>query len=407
MAHEERYARPDQKPEETVHGEEEAPRTEHLSVGDIQRYTEELKAKVQAAQLQKEKDIEQKLTDRETLIAESRGNDALLNTAEEGLEYFTSVQELGLLTDPDDLRKLEDLKVLVDSLKEQSGEIEKKITAIAGQPEIFSKLYDAAEKKNRESDVQKEVERAHAEFDPQVDKLAHDIQNWGREKELILRLKDTQDTAQRSARQEINKIFDNARNTLKEGSPLKSVLNGISRKSNSPEEMKDLLVSARKSLGMFKGREKATIDFILSRVQEFEAWSKANKGLVAEEGGFQKVMDAESGMQEQFRTIILKAWEAQDKINELTGKDNEYNTLPRALQKRLDDALDKFAKIFVGYQGRQMQRDEYPGRTEAIRGNPVNRQIFDIWENIKGEGSTSPFGPTLVTNNPRKTRELE
>lgn len=401
MVHEERHSRPDQNPEETIPGGEGSPRAEDLSVGDIQRYTAELKVKVQAAQLQEEKDMEQKLTDRETLIAESRKNDELLKTAEEGLEYFTSVQELGLLRDPNDLQKLEELKILVDSLKNQQGEIDSKVAAITGQPEIYDKLLDAAEKRDREIAFQKEFERAQAELDPEIDKLARDIQNWAKEKEVRLRQKDIQDTAQRSIYGKIHELFGSARNMLKEGSSLRGVLSDISRKSSSPEEMKNLLAEARKSLGMFKGKEKAAVDFILSRVQEFEAWSKANEGLASEEQALQRMMDAEAGMQEQFKTIILKAWEAQNKINEFTDKDSEYRTLPYALKKRLDDALDKFAHI-VGYT-EERRRDEYPGRMEAIRGNPVNRQLFDIWESIERQAG----GFTLINKNPRQARDRE
>lgn len=65
-----------------------------LSVEDIKKYTEELKKKVELAKAQVGWNVEKKVRDRETLIAEARTNDMLFQPAQEALEYFTAMRDL-------------------------------------------------------------------------------------------------------------------------------------------------------------------------------------------------------------------------------------------------------------------------------------------------------------------------
>src|SRR3989338_930547 len=143
-----------------------------LSVGDIKKQTEDLMAKVEAAKAQREKDVEQKLTNIETLIGEEKRSEELLATAQETLEYFTSMQELGELKDHADIKKLEKFKTLVASLEKQRLEIYKKVNFIESRPEVLKKLYNAAKQEDVERTVKKEIEQVCEQLNPQIDKLA-------------------------------------------------------------------------------------------------------------------------------------------------------------------------------------------------------------------------------------------
>src|SRR3989338_11316623 len=142
-----------------------------LSVGDIKKQTEDLMAKVEAAKAQREKDVEQKLTDIETLIGEEKRSEELLATAQETLEYFTSMQELGELKDHADIKKLEKFKTLVASLEKQRLEIDKKVDLIESGPEVLEKLYDVATQENVQKTEKKKFEEASKQLNPQIKQL--------------------------------------------------------------------------------------------------------------------------------------------------------------------------------------------------------------------------------------------
>ena len=156
-----------------------------LSVGDIKKQAEDLRAKVEAAKAQREKDVEQKLTDRETLIAEAKRNEELLATVQETLEYFTSMQEFGELKDHADIKKLEEFKTLVASLEKQRLEIDKKVDLIESGPEVLEKLYDVATQENVQRTVKKEFEEASKQLNPQIDQLAKSIKDLAEKKDSL------------------------------------------------------------------------------------------------------------------------------------------------------------------------------------------------------------------------------
>ena len=372
-------------------------REQVLSVGDIKNLAEDLKARVEAAKAQREKDVEQKLTDREVLIAEARRNGELLQTTQETLEYFTSTQELGELKDPADVKKLEEIKTLVASLEKQRLEIDKKITVIESRPEIVEKLYDAAKKEDVERTVSKESEKTHEQLDPQIDQLGKSIKSLAEKKDSLWRQKERQKKEVSAAWKKISDSFARAKDMLGEKSRFGYTLDEVLRQTRTPQEIQQKLSEARKELGMFKGKEKAAVDFILSRTQEFEEFNRANSSASALEQQLEAAKAEGAGLGEQFKTIILNSWEAQNKINELTGRPHS-NELPSALSFRLTHHMESFADLQRYEGGKQVGK--YKQWYDANQ-DSKNRTLYDTWENAtEGAG-----GLNLIYHNPKETKE--
>ncbi len=350
-----------------------------LSVGDIKKKVDDLKAKVEAAKVQWEKDVKQKLTDRGILIAEATRNEELLATAQEALEYFTSMQELDELKDPADVDKLEEIKTLVVSLERQRLEIVKKIGVIESRPEVLTKLYDDAKQEDVERTVEKELKQAHEQLNPQIDQLAQSIKNLAERKNSLWQQKEKQRKEVSAAREKINDLFARAKNMLGEKSQFGYTLNEVLRQALTPREIQQRLSEERKELGIFKGKEKAAVDFILSRTQEFEEYNRANSDASALEQQLEAAETEVAGLSKQFKTIILNSWEVQTEINELTGHARSSD-LPVGLWIRLTTHhMERFANIkrYEGGKRIGMYEQWYDANQD-----PKNRVLYDTLKDV-------------------------
>lgn len=363
-----------------------------LSVDGLKRVAGDLKLKVEAAKLQKEKDVEQKLSDRESLIGESRRNEELLVTAREALDYFTSMSELGQL-DKDDTKRLEELQTLVSSLENQGIEIEKKITIISDRPEILEKLKDAAQKEDVEKTVKSLIEQAHAELDPQIDQLAAEIRDLALRKAALQNSISAQETTVFDSREKIRKIFDDTITRLDSRSGFGYALREIFRNSGSAKELRQHLAEARKSLGMFKGKEKAAIDFILIRSSlELDEYGHAGERFSSLKQQQESLEGEDPNLAERLKTIMGKSWEIQEKISEL-GSFAVY--LPSNLNFRLKDHMEKFADLQRSEGGREVGKHRgWFNATQTIEG----RLLYDTWRAVeKAAGG--------IERNPNKAKQ--
>ncbi len=371
-----------------------------LSVLDIKKNTEDLRIKVEAAKAQREKDVEEKLTDRETLIAEAKTNDELLRATQETLEYFTSMRELGELKDPSDITKLEELETLLVSLEKQRLEIDKKIGLIEDSPKIVEKLYGAAKKEDVEKTITKESEKTREQLDPRIDQLGQSIKSLAEMEYYLWERKEKQEKEISATWKKITDSFTRAKNTLSEKSQFGYVLDEILRQVRTPEEIQQQISEVRKKLGMlFRGKEKAAADFILGRTQEFEEYNRALSEFSSIDKQLTAAKAEETGLVEQYKTIILSSWDAQSKINELTGN-SHANDLPLSFSFRLEHIMEKLADI-AHWEG-DKKVGKFDGWYQANR-DSKNRALFDVHENVVKKAD----GIFLVHHNPGKTKEKE
>lgn len=370
------------------------------SIEDIKKIAEDLRAKVEAIKVQREKDIERKLTEDETLIAEAMRNEELLASAQETFEYFDSIQKLGELKDPADVKKLEEIEILVISLKKQRTEIDKRIGVIESSPEILSKLYDAAKQEDVERSMKKELERAYEQFNPQIDQIAQSIKTLAERKNDLWSQRKKQEKEISIVWKKIHDdSFEHAKSILSEKSRFEDVLDKIFRQAQTPQEIQQQLSEAREELGIFKGKEKAAVDFIILRIQKFsEEYDKANSNVSALEQQIEMAKAEETDLCEQFKTVILNSWEAQNKINGLAEKPHSSSdALPINLNYRLKHHMESFADVQrYGEGGKQVGK--YRGWDTATQ-DPKNGYLYNIWKKM----TTSAGGFDFIYRNPKET----
>jgi len=373
---------------------------EDLSIEGLQKSAEALRLKVAAAQAQREKDVEQKLTDRETLIGEAQKNDEVLRTAEETLEYFTAIHKLGELKDPADIKKLAEIRDLTALLEKRRLEIDKKIDVISNQPRVLEKLYDSAKKEDLERTVEKESAKAREELNPRIDQLANSVRALSEKKDHLYDQRETVERAVSSAWKKVEEVFAKAKNMLK--SDFRSTLDRILRDNSSSERIKEQLIKAREDLGWLSGKEKAAVDFLLIKDREGGALHQHRLALTAFADSKQKLEATkaeEAGLAEQYKSIILDAWRAQDEINKLTGKEHS-NDLPNDMNHRVDYHLAKWANIKHWEGGKQVGK--YDGWHDA---NKVerNKMLSNTWDYVKNIAG----GTTLIYSHPKEPEERE
>jgi hypothetical protein len=316
----------------------------------LQREMAALKAKVEVARLQKERDAEtakqqkevetgKKVTERELLINEAKSNMELLAQAHEAQDYFVTMQELGDL-DEADTQKLEELKTLVTTLEQKRNEIDQKIEAISGTPEVLDKIQDAAARENAQRELKQLEENFHSEFDPKIDKLVADYA-------LTFRTVDDRFAEFNAPRDfaSINEKIRHMKDSVLANSKWQSAkdwvvraqIEGASRESNDGVDFYNKIVAMRNGAGMFEGKKKAILDSLLDRIKpivpEAARAEKAYRDVTEKNGKRQ-------AEQEKIKTAVKELMTETDPLNDkyegLTGKSQNFNQFAHFLLVRFN-----------------------------------------------------------------------
>jgi len=353
---------------------------EQPSAAGLKRDMEELKAKVEADRLLKEKNIKEKVSERESLIAEAESNEELLKTAQETLEYFISIQESGLL-DEADAEKLKDLQALVSKLENQRIEIKKRFDEISSQPEILGKLQDAAGREDVEKTVKNLTEQKKTELNPEIDALAEEIYKLAHRRDVSAGVLKLQESAVSGAWDKVKGVVKEAKAKLGNKSQFGDVLDEILEGSPTPEELYKGLASARKKLGLFQGKEKSAIDFILSHEGLFNKYYSEKQNLKLLKQQDEQESREVDGIAERYKAVILDSWDTQNKINELQGYPGGGD-LPRTFHYRLEQNVKN--------------------STDSQRRRGDDKIADRIWGEVQEKA-----GKYLFQNNPREAEKRD
>jgi len=137
---------------------------------------------------------------------------------------------------------------------------------IESGPEVLEKLYDVATQENVQRTVKKEFEEASKQLNPQIDQLAKSIKDLAEKKDSLWLQEEIQKEKVSAAWKKISISFARAKDMLGEKSQFGYTLDEVLRQARTPQGIQWRLSEVRKELGMFKGKEKAAVDFILSRM---------------------------------------------------------------------------------------------------------------------------------------------
>ncbi len=349
--------------------------------------------------MQKKQDIKRKISERELLIEEAKKNDELLVTAQETLEYFTSMQRLDQL-DEADTEQFEELQTLVSSLEEQRLKIEEGITAISNHPKILERLHDTAQKEDVERAIESLIEQANAELEPQIDQLATAIKNLASQKVSLWQSIEQQQKTTSNAQNEVWDVFNRAVDILHESSDFGITLRKAFEefeKGESLERLQQKLTEERESLGILKGKEKATIDFILAQDQVLDKYYQAAEQLSALNQQQETLKIAGSSRSDQLKKIMGKAWETQDKISELGGLSPK---LPTSLWYRLERNIKEFADVEHWSEEKGIRVGKHESWFKATQ-TREGRILYETWESV----TKNAGGYKLTESSPNKPEQ--
>lgn len=327
-----------------VEQETKLPTTENL-----QREMAALKAKVEAARLQKERDAEaakqqkevetgKKVTERELLIGEAKSNVELLAQANETLDYFVTMQELGDL-DEADTQKLEELKTLVTTLEQKRDEIDQKIETISGTPEVLDKIQDAAMRENAQREIKELEENFHSEFDPKIDKLVEEYALTDRTADDA-QLEFDAPRNKSSMDQKVRYMKDNVLTRYAGDAkmwPITGQIERASRESESAVDFYNKIYAMREDAGMFEGKKKAVLDVLLERIKpilpEALKVEKAYKSIAENDA---KRQAEKVRVNTALKELMTETAPLNEKYESLTGEPTTFNKFAHSVLVRFN-----------------------------------------------------------------------
>ncbi len=379
------------------HSDDANAKGDGLTVDGLRRVTEALRLRVEAAHIEKVRDVKQKVADREALIGEERKNDELLRAVQESLTYYESLDTLGNLSD-DDRAQLEKLRSIVTSLDTERLHIRERADALTRLHAVGEHLFGEAKNEDTRRAIEKDMREAHEKLDPEIDAIAHEIQNEARRKRELLDQRIRLEAEVTRTWMAVEDVFKSAKTALGGESDVGFELDNIYRFNTTPDAIQQALTAQRQSLGRWgKGREKAALDSILYHEDIFKSCAQAitsrdvvTQQIAALQQNFDRIAD-------RYRGSMLQAWETQRKVNKVTNRPYA-NDLLSDLAHRLREHKERAAGLEHWEGGKRVGK--YKGWHEANK-DPVNAMLYDVSEYIKEKAG----GHTLIYEGQEKEAE--
>jgi len=356
-----------------------------LSVEGIRGYTQELKSKIEATKVERAKHIEQKIQDREGLIKEAQTTSTLLEEAQEALDYYMTIRDLGEVKDPKDVARLEELEKLVSSLEIQSHDIDDRIESISNQPEILGKLHDKAKAEDLEIKSKNVFEQGKTELLPQIDQVFEKIKNLTGEREFLSKRFERNEQELKVAQRYLDSIIDNVKEMLRQQGKgdLLSELDALLENNHQASAKYNRIVAMRQELGMFKGKEKAALDKLIAAKREFDALDEKQVEATSVQDVFKKLKQSLKEAAEQYREVILKGWDIDEQLKE---SGIPYPRLVYNLEHQLENQVDAYALQKITRGGGYVD-EEYSNKSSGQRArfHPNNKALASTFSDVYNE----------------------
>lgn len=358
----------------------EGGRDEALNLEEIKRRTQDLQRRVKEAQEQKKLNLNKNIGDRESLIQEAKNIDQTLQEANESLQYYQSAQESGVEFSEEDIKAMKEVEELIASLKEQKIRVDEKINAISGMPDVLDKLHDNALTENDRIEAKKREEKARKEFEPKIDSIAQEIKRLSDIEIEKPKLLNQTWSVLTDKKGEILKMVQEAKKGFESDFKFRGKIDDAVKESLDAEVqivkvLRENLGAIRGELGLFDGKKKKAIDFILSgNAEEFGEYEKLMGEYLKlkEDKELEKEKERVAG---EYRKIIEDVRKIQDEINE------KENNLPASLVSRLDNQIATLGNVSYYENGKQVQL-KYPSWNNASVMEPNNQTLENIWKDI-------------------------
>lgn len=359
----------------------------------------DLARKVKEAKHQKEKDIHQKIADRETLIGQMAKNDELLPEARKLLDFYQQLEKVGELPE-EEKDKAEEMLNLVGQLENDQEILDQRIASISGHPEIEEKLHEKALQENQVREIEAIDAEAKEQLEPKIMEVALAIKKIANDEMAYDKYLEEYKEKRHNAFGKIKELLNQALKDVGGKSQLYNWLQQFNKSDSAAniDEFRQQLTDKRKELGFFQGKEKNAIDNILSRETNFKNWAEAQTLANNQKGRLEDLQNKIGELSTQYKDIILKGWEFQNKINELSGRSNSLS-IPSHLRILLEEKMKVFAD-FKRKDKQGMETGQYEQWYDATR-DPKNSSLYDLYERIEEKAG----GLSLTHNNPKDNKQ--
>jgi len=285
---------------------------------------------------------------------------------------------------------------ILEKLREQTVSIEKRIAVIEKNPKVMEKIAGDAELENKQREAQK-IEREFKErVLPETETLGQEIIN--------ISFKSQDDWAKNEkSRGELNDLWGKLRDKVNEPrktSVERSFLGGIEEDIRKVERVDDflkMLQERRDKLGMFDRTKKKIIDELLAMNDTMESIRTKETENEKNKGNYEADSEEKKRIKERFNDLLEKAWEAEDKINTLLGKERNPK-LPSSIYSAVDQKVRGAADI-KRWDGKT-EVGRHDGWFKATRSDPKIEALYYVWESFID-------GADILTRHPKKTKDKE
>lgn len=306
------------------------------SVESIKKMSEDLKTKIKEAKRQKEENLNQQLSDRETLLAELKQNEELINETKKGLETFNNLtqEELGLLDDSTK-RDLIKFKELLISLTEQSKSITESIHSMETNPEVTGKLYEQATQEDNKIRAQEKEKEILERLSNQVDRFANEFILYEKLKDTIGPLESEIYVSEEKIRDSVEEARNNIKDKWRKSLP--SYFQQV-------DEIKKSFSDLKNKISFFDRKSKRAIDSILHNQAIFEEY---NKFKIKMEKLRTDIKEKEVELSKKYHEIMDSADSEQKSIDSMKGEATHWS---QRIDQKLKVQLKELTKGKYSYR---------------------------------------------------------
>lgn len=276
---------------------------------------------------------------------------------------------------------LDKAEKILEELREQTLEIEKRIAVIEKNPKVMGKTIEDAELENRQREAQKIEDKFKEQILPEAESLGQEIIDFS------FKLQD--DWARKeNSHKELISMWDKIREKIgelrsKADSKDFGFYNEIKDELEKAENIDDflsMLQERREKLGMFSGAKKKAIDSILVMDYVFASIRTKDVEYRKHRDNYDADDKNRNEIKERFKGLVEKAWDVEDKVNTLLNKER-MPELPSSIYSVINQKVVGAADI-KRYEGNK-EVGRYDGWFNATNSDPKIRTLYSFWESTQ------------------------
>ncbi|MEO8638098.1 MAG: hypothetical protein ABI430_04330 [Candidatus Taylorbacteria bacterium] len=293
-----------------------------------------LKARADQMRKEMETSVMEKVTDQETLRARSIELDVLQKSAQATLKSLSPLRELeGLKDNPEFIQYVTETVSLAKDLIVKQEKVNREIAGIVAYPGVMETIHEEANVANQSIDKKRKTEALLVEFQKDAEVFTDAVSAYTERYNGNFKKRAEIDTAVGEEVKKCEKVIDDALQMFDSkkgevGVTLRAMRASILNRSDGVtiENLMENLAKVKKSLGLFKGKYKKAIDYVLSKKKSvFEPFQIALK---AEKDWPKEITEIEAQRKqlEEMYHSLGKKFDSLDEgvryrtVNDLAGK---------------------------------------------------------------------------------------